>query len=65
MAAEAAQAVRVASSLVAQAIAELVSVGPDAPVSVREALTSLGQSFTQLGYVDPAVGWAIPREDSR
>jgi hypothetical protein len=65
MAADAAEAVRKASSLVAQAISELTAVGPDAPVAVREALTSLGSSFTQLGYVDPAVSWGIPRESDR
>lgn len=57
------EAVRRASELVAQAISELTSVGPDAPVSVREALTSLGGTFTMLGYVDPAVGYSIPRDD--
>lgn len=65
MAANAAEAVRRASSLVAEAISELTALGADAPVSVREALTSLGSTFSTLGYVDPATPYSIPREGSR
>lgn len=58
-------AVRRASELVSQAIGELVSIGADAPVSVREALSYLGQSFTVLGAIDPATPYSIPREGER
>lgn len=61
----AADAVRQASTLVAQAINTLVALGPDAPMSVREALAPLGSAYSILGMADPAVTWSIPREESR
>lgn len=65
MASTAQAAVRRASDLVAQAITELTGIGADAPVAVREALTSLGSSYTVLGYVDPSTPYSIPRDDTR
>lgn len=55
-------AVREASGFVAQAITALTEVGPEAPMSVREALSSLGSAFMILGYADPKVEYGIPRE---
>lgn len=60
--AAAAEAVRRASDLVAQAIAQLTALGSDAPVSVRETLAHLGHGFALLGSIDPETPWSIPME---
>lgn len=62
MAVDAQAAVREAAGLVAQAITTLAALGPDAPSSVREALTSLGSSYAVLGWSDPQVPYSIPRD---
>lgn len=60
--ASASDAVKQASTLVSQAITVLASVGPDTPVSLREALTQLGSVYSTLGYADPATAYSIPQE---
>lgn len=44
-----AEALDRASNLVAQAITELASLGADAPVAARDALTYLGSAYSTLG----------------
>lgn len=61
----AADAVREASALVAQAITRLAALGPDAPSTVREALQSLGTTFSVLGWSDPSVPYSIRSESDR
>lgn len=60
-----AEAVKEASRLTSQAIGVLAALGPEAPSSVREALSSLGTAFSVLGYVDPNLPFSIPREGDR
>jgi hypothetical protein len=59
------EASRVAQNHVAAAIAVIVALGPDAPSTLREANTQLGQAFTALGWGDPSVPYSIPRESDR
>lgn len=63
MAIDARDALQQAQALVSQAIVVLASVGPEAPSTVREAMSSLGSAFSAMGWADPQVPYGVERQE--
>ena len=59
----AADTLREVSSLVAEAITKLVSLGADAPLGARCALMELGEAYMALGYTDRGLPYGAGAEE--